>query len=86
VDQFCEFAIAVALTVKLELARADGLMQKSVAADMMRFRLCGMCTVMLAAGIGSFLLPLQWIWPVPVAFGLVGRVLRNRGEKRLNRL
>jgi len=86
VDQFCEFAIAVALTVKLELARADGLMQKSVAADMMRFRLCGMCTVMLAAGIGSFLLPLQWIWPVPVAFGLVGRVLRNRREKRLNRL
>jgi len=86
VDQFCEFAIAVALTVKLELARADGLMQKSVAADMMRFRLYGMCTVMLAAGIGSFLLPLHWIWPVPVAFGLVGRVLRNRREKRLNRL
>ena len=85
-DQFCEFAIAVALTVKLELARADGLMQKSVAADMMRFRLYGMCTVMLAAGIASSLLPQQWIWPVPVAFGLVGRVLRNRGEKRLNRL
>ena len=78
-----QFAIAAALTVKLELARAYGHMQKSVAADMMRFRLYGMCTVMLAAGLASFFLPLQWVWPVPVAFGLLGRALRNRRERRL---
>jgi uncharacterized membrane protein len=81
-----QFAIAVALTVKLEMARMHGHLHKSVAAEMTRFRLYGMSLTMLAAGLASFLLPLEWVWPVPLAAGLIGRAVRTRKKRQLSLL
>ncbi len=78
-----QLAIALALTVKLEVARAYGHLDQNAAAEMMRFRLYGICLVMLTAAAASYILPIQWIWPIPLAMGLLGRALRKRKERHL---
>jgi uncharacterized membrane protein len=79
-----QLAIALALTVKLEIGRANGHMNKGAALEIVRFRLHAVCLVMLAAAIASYILPIQWIWPVPLAMGLLGRIIRKRREQHVS--
>lgn len=77
-----QFSIAAALTTKVEIARAHRNLRLGVAADLMRIRLYFMSFIMLAASVASFVVPLQWIWPIPLGFGLIGRLIRRRLERR----
>ena len=78
-----QFAIAATLTIKLEIARAHRNMRLSLAADLMRFRLYMVSLIMLTGAVMSFVVPLEWLWPFPMALGLAGRAIRRRMERRL---
>ncbi len=69
-------AIAVALTVKLELARYHGHLRVGPETSLLRLRLFTMCLAMASGLVSATFLPVQWLWVAPVAIGITSKRLR----------
>jgi uncharacterized membrane protein len=78
-----QLAIAVALTVKLELARHHGHLRTGPESKILRIRLYTMCVAMASGVIGARFLSPQWIGIGPVVIGLTSKRIRAIQAARL---
>jgi len=78
-----QLAIAVALTVKLELARRHGHLQLGPHSTLIRMRLYIMCAAMASGVIGACFLPTPYIGVGPVVISLISKKVRSTHAARL---
>jgi uncharacterized membrane protein len=78
-----QFAIAVALTAKLELARRHGHLRLGPEATLIRMRLYIMCAAMASGVIAACFLPTPYVGIGPVLIGLISRKIRSITAARL---
>ncbi|HEY4358192.1 MAG TPA: TMEM175 family protein [Acidobacteriaceae bacterium] len=77
-----QFAIAAALTIKLELARSYGHLHPGADIRILRFRLWTMVISMGAAALGAWFLPSRYMGIAPALCGAVlGRIRRHLARK-----
>ena len=79
------FGIALALTAKLEIARASGHLRPHADALQVRLRLYSMCLIGGGCLIAAFFLPLTRFWIAPVVLGFFIRITHRLYNKRLER-
>jgi len=77
------FGIALALTAKLEIARASGHLRPHADALQVRLRLYAMCLIGAGCLIAALYLPLTRFWIAPVALGFLTRIAHRLYNKRL---
>jgi len=78
-----QLAIAIALTVKLELARHHGHLRMGPEVQLLRMRLYSMCVAMASGVVGARFLSTQWIGIGPVVIGLASKRMRAVKAARL---
>ena len=77
-----QFALASALTLKLEFAKRRGLAQPGLARAKLRLRLASL-TVLLSAGtLCTFFLPIRYVVIPTIVIALAGKLAERRFERR----
>jgi uncharacterized membrane protein len=84
-----QFAIAFALTLKMEFAHYRGRLREGVDALSLRFQLYRICLVMGAGALSAGFAPIRYFWVAPAAVAVLGRLtqrllhwLHTRKQKR----
>jgi len=73
-----QFAIAISLTAKLEIARALNHVRPGFDMKVMRAKLYGICIIMGGGILAPLVLPSRHMWLVPVALVLITRFIRYK--------
>lgn len=77
-----QFLIAVALTIKMEMATRLGEVKPTMESQALRIRLYAMCLVMGVGALGAKFLPLQWVYIPPLFLGIASKRFRKYYEAR----
>jgi uncharacterized membrane protein len=72
-----QFAIAFALTLKMEVAHHRGHLHDGVDALSLRFQLYRICLVMGAGALSAGFAPLRYFWVAPAAVAVLGRLTQR---------
>lgn len=78
-----QLLIAIALIAKLEFARRSKHLQQGFQTEKLRFKLWIMGAVMLAAALGAYFLPTQFLGFPPMFAGVAGRIGQKLHFKKL---